>query len=506
MFDTEEIAGLDATAACAAITATQDELREREWRELALAAHWATLHGPDTLPNPVRGGVRGAERAVAAGGDGTPLVAEFACAELAVLMGTGYVAADRLIGDAVDLRHRHPRLWAALATGRGRVWKARKVARMCTAADLTRTQAGFVDEATTPYIDTLPWSRFQDLVAAKIIEADPAAAQERATAAELARFVATGQSNQHGLKTLIARASAGDVIFFVAICDRIAQILAGSGDTDPVDVRRSKAIGILAHPARALELLATHSTPGRFPTQHPTLSDDNPDDTSEAPGAASDTAEEPAPVEVCGTCGQAAGPVTFDPDRMRPRAVLYLRISEQTLRDHTGVVACENPGVGPLTLAQAQAFLGHCHVTIRPVLDHHDQLPVDAYEIPTAMREALHLTRPSTVFPWTATHGRVDLDHTHPYLHPDQGGPPAQTRIDNLGPLTRFAHRVKTHGRGWRHHQPTPGVYLWRTPHGYWYQVDTTGTHPLGQHPHPTGLPPTNSPLEHALAQLILAA
>ena len=78
---------------------------------------------------------------------------------------------------------------------------------------------------------------------------------------------------------------------------------------------------------------------------------------------------------------------------------------------------------------------------------------------------------------------RKDLDHTVPYLSPDRGGPPGQTRIGNLGPLSRYGHRVKTHGRGWRHHQPVPGVFLWRTPHGYWFRTDHTGTHRLGKHP-----------------------
>jgi hypothetical protein len=26
-------------------------------------------------------------------------------------------------------------------------------------------------------------------------------------------------------------------------------------------------------------------------------------------------------------------------------------------------------------------------------------------------------------------------------------------------------------------------VFVWRTPHGYWYRTDHTGTHPLGRHP-----------------------
>ncbi len=44
MFDTGWIADLDAESACEAMTATQAGLREQEWRELALAAHWADLH------------------------------------------------------------------------------------------------------------------------------------------------------------------------------------------------------------------------------------------------------------------------------------------------------------------------------------------------------------------------------------------------------------------------------------------------------------------------------
>ena len=41
MFDTQEIAQLDAARACEAILSNQERLREQEWRELELAAHWA---------------------------------------------------------------------------------------------------------------------------------------------------------------------------------------------------------------------------------------------------------------------------------------------------------------------------------------------------------------------------------------------------------------------------------------------------------------------------------
>jgi len=77
------------------------------------------------------------------------------------------------------------------------------------------------------------------------------------------------------------------------------------------------------------------------------------------------------------------------------------------------------------------------------------------------------------------------------------GGPPGQTRIGNLGNLTRFEHRVKTHALGWRHRQPRPGIHHWRTPTGYQFIVDHAGTHALGTDP------PPESPYERAFAQLV---
>ena len=121
-------------------------------------------------------------------------------------------------------------------------------------------------------------------------------------------------------------------------------------------------------------------------------------------------------------------------------------------------------------------------------------MPVDAYETPQPMREVIHLLRPGSVYPFSGNLSRhQDLDHPIPYLPTDRGGPPGQTDPYTLGPLTRFEHRVKTHARGWRHLNPLPGVYLWRTPHGYWFRVDRHGTHPLGRDPdlRPHGIHPT---------------
>jgi hypothetical protein len=101
----------------------------------------------------------------------------------------------------------------------------------------------------------LPWGRFETLLTAKIIEADPRAAEEQTKIWEAERFVRAGRTSQSGLKLLIAKANAGDVIWFLATVNRIAEILRLQGDLDSADVRRSKAIGILAQPALALDIL-----------------------------------------------------------------------------------------------------------------------------------------------------------------------------------------------------------------------------------------------------------
>jgi hypothetical protein len=38
---------------------------------------------------------------------------------------------------------------------------------------------------------------------------------------------------------------------------------------------------------------------------------------------------------------------------------------------------------------------------------------------------------------------------------------------------------VKTFG-GWQVRQPEPGSWIWRSPHGWIYLVNASGTHPLG--------------------------
>ena len=148
------------------------------------------------------------------------------------------------------------------------------------------------------------------------------------------------------------------------------------------------------------------------------------------------------------------------------------------METESGVARME--GVGPITIGQVSEFLRHSHVTIRPVIDLDEDRPVDCYEAPYRLREQMHIRSPASAFPYSSATGRrMDLDHTIPFRvsTTDTTGPPGQTRVGNLGKLTRFEHSIKTHGRGWRHRQPEPGVHHWRTPTGYEFTVDHTGTH-----------------------------
>ena len=443
-----------AGSAAEALAQVRRDSLEVGARRLVLAAHWVDLHpfDADAVGDGVPGRLRlGRSRARRAGADGTPDYDEFSADELAVLLGIHTFSAQALAADATNLRHRHPRLWARVVGCEVVDWVAIKTAREVAAAGLTQEQARWVDAVTSDFATTLTPSRYLALVEAKIIEADPESAEAKRVAAELERFVRAGRPGQHGLRTVIARAAAGDVSYLDAVLDRLAEILQLQGDTDPADVRRSKALGILANPIRAVQLLALADKP----------------------------THEPTPAELDLTAAIAAGFAEVDPKKLLPAATLYVHMSLAALTTGEGVARME--GVGPITIDQARDFLAHSHVTLKPVIDLAGGMPVDCYEVPASMAEIVKLRNPHEIFPWATLSSRTaDSDHAIPYVPMDEGGPPGQTHPNKLGPLRRRHHRVKTHGQGWQHHQISPGVHLWRTPTGHWARVDNAGTHDLG--------------------------
>ncbi|MGA9345165.1 MAG: hypothetical protein WBV37_08720, partial [Nocardioidaceae bacterium] len=114
MFDTD-LDALDETGTLSYVEHARADAEQAEVRLLHAAAHWADLHSE--LARPTSPLLPGSEQLVQFGGDGTPAVAEFAPAELGVVLAASSSAAERLVGDALDLRHRLPRLWARIVAG-----------------------------------------------------------------------------------------------------------------------------------------------------------------------------------------------------------------------------------------------------------------------------------------------------------------------------------------------------------------------------------------------------
>ena len=511
-------------------------------RMVQLAAAWADAH-PRLHPERNRSGrpCPGADRGRVFGAESNPEVSEFCTVEFAALQATSTASASLMIADALDLRHRLPLIWQRVCAGEVNAARARRAAQ--ATRTLTDTAAGLVDRGIVDHLATLPWNRFLLVLTALVMEADPKAAAERAKAADAARFVRAGQANPAGLKLLIAQANAGDVITFVAMVNRIADILAANGDSDPVDSRRSKAIGILAQPAYALHLLMTHrhqehktvahaAEPSEEDSGPACMADSDAEDEdltrlerrftlaeltdsagpestvsaedlawagrthrtgdeyvyvntanvaayhdpavqagSAPPGLADEPVEkswlpvDPSLVDEHRTVW-LDNPCRIDYRRLRPTAMLYVHLTDQALTSTEGVARVA--GVGPVTVEQIRRFLAGStgvsngaggagfQIRVLPVLDPADIAPVDSYEIPLRIRQAVLARNPADVYPYgTLTSQRMELDHTIPYVQMDAGGPPGQTSTDNLGPLDRTHHRDKTHGQG-SLRQPAP--------------------------------------------------
>ncbi len=465
----DELAKMDADATLLVAAGGQRLLNLTGARQLAVAAHWADLHGvldcPTALPaGPAAGsgsaGRRGREVLAYPGGEGTPGVAEFAPAELGVVLGISVAAAGSLIADALDLRHRLPLLWVRVQAGQVKIWVARTIARRTRR--LSQPAAAAVDRKVAPLAASVAFGRLEKILDAAVLAADPDQAAVDATAAADGRGVWISRETTSGHGTVFGKAAATDIAALDAALDTVAGALGVLGDDDTADARRAKALGVLADPQAALDVVG-HA-----------------EQTRQAAAAdAAAAAAGPADGEADSRSGQPSGQLcTRRPFTLGP-AIVYLHISRESLTDRAGVARIED--IGPVLLEQVRDWLQHRHVTIRPVLDIAGLPAVDCYEIPDRMADAVRLRTPADCFPYspnTSRHG--DLDHTTPYVPMPEGGPPGQTSVANLARMTRRTHRIKTHS-GWTVTQPRSGVWIWRTPHGHHHLVDSTGTTPLGK-------------------------
>ena len=102
------------------------------------------------------------ERLVAMGPVGCPPVAETCPASLAMAFQTSIGGARRLIGDALNLRHRLPRTWQRVTAGQIHAWKARQLAQRT--AHLNPVSAREVDRLLVGHLELVAWRRFEKML------------------------------------------------------------------------------------------------------------------------------------------------------------------------------------------------------------------------------------------------------------------------------------------------------------------------------------------------------
>ncbi len=425
-----------------ALARTRAARRAHEVRELVLAAELAdVMPGPDeTAVAELRAAGRPAwavERTEAPAGPHAPRVSEFAAAQLCFAVGGSLDDARCLLGVALTLRHRLPRLWRLLTTDSALVpvWKVREVA--VAVLGLCPAVAGAVDRRLSWHLAQDPWLSSRQ-VRDRVREAHYAVEQDAAEAAEEVARTHRGVWVRHegtgpGTSSLSAMLDSADALDVEAAVTHLAQRMAVLGDTDPEDVRRARALGLLAHPQRALALDDGDTgalVPRRQALVHLHLTP-------------TDLGVDPAD----GTTPEGASAVDL---------------------------------VGPVSVALVRRWLGpEAQVRVRPVLrevvpscafrDPVTDAPlgaVDTHDPPVGMAELVRLRDATCVFPGCSVgSGRCQLDHVEPYLDPDVGGPPGQTHPDNLAPVCATHHRFKTH-HAWHYERLPDGRWLWRSPTG----------------------------------------
>ncbi|TDO93587.1 hypothetical protein [Enemella evansiae] len=432
----------------AAIRAESDTIATAEARRLvAIAAACDTYSGLNTHTDELTARVLHGEQVVFPGADGTPGITEFFHLELAMSLGCSPETAQVWTADVLNLRHRHPILWQATLDCDIPVWVARDITR--AALHLSFTQAREFDSLWSLRLINLTPKRAvatTETQVALILNDDKEA--ERQAAKKQRRVEFTPNRTIAGITDLYANLDAGDAAQLNGTLDRLADVLKAGGAHGSRDELRAEALGHLAHPERARQLL------------QPSLIDG-------------------AIVSPRGDVLTRAGEVvTTKEGRCRHGAELILHMNSRDLANGRGG---EGATLGPVTLQHLKELLERCAgtVKVRPVIDLAAPVMVNTYRPSDELAQRVKLRDRYVMFPRSnrSAFGRgIDLDHTIP-------APEGPTSSDNLGPLNRPAHRARTHA-GFTLEQPSPGVFHWKTPAGQEAWVTSYGTwdHPPPDH------------------------
>lgn len=409
------------------------------------AAGWRseTIHAPGSAA------ALFGERALPIAGPGAPLVAEFAVMELAAVLDLSHEATLSLVGDVLDLAHRLPRVWSLVRELRVPVRLAREAARQ--SRDLPVAAAAHADRLLAWQPRRLNPHRIGVLVHEARLYDDPDRAIADHDAALAARRVEVHHDEgAPGTSSVFMTLDTADAVAFDHTVSTMAATMGSLGHHGDLGVRRAHAVGLLADPQQALDLLAAADLADPDRPVHP--------DGDPAVCVAEDASYSPAtpfrgPIGADG-CGDLT---------------LVLHVTDRDLLDHSsdrqGVA--RSTQLGPVLLGRLRSWLLTAgRVTVRPVVDPAAVTAVDRHDPPARMAEAVRHRDETCVFPHcNRLSDRSDIDHIVPYVPLEDGGPPGQTHPDNLAPLCRRHHRAKTFG-AFTYRRLPDGSYQWTLPSG----------------------------------------
>lgn len=393
---------------------------------LVAAVEWASMHEP--VPGDEAGWLV-ADRFVPIAGDGAPLVGEFAVAEFAAAVGMTTDAGKVLVGQAVELAHRLPKLWSLVGAGRVPGWQARRVADKTMS--LCPEAAGFVDAQVAGVVGKIGVAQLDRLVEEAKRRHMPLAAQwpddPDSVADGRGVWFDHDQVSIDGLVQMRGSLDLADALDLHKPVAVTAEQLLVAGSTEGLGARQAAALGELARNQLSLVFDQTEG-----------------DEPRVAPRSRRNDGR----------------PVT-----------LYLHLSEEALAGG-GVGRCENTRspIDAGTIREWCAAEG-VTLTVKPVIDLAEHVQVGQYEVPDRLKELVGLRDVSCVFPWCSRPARSACDHDHAIPFADGGS----TCSCNVAALCRHHHRLKTH-TPWTYWMPEPGVYVWTSPHGYVFVRDRAGT------------------------------
>jgi hypothetical protein len=233
-------------------------LHYAEAHQLELAVEWARLHPGDAvdLSTPY------ADRELQVAGDGAPTVAEFAVADFALAVGLSTDAGRNLLGDAVELHHRLPELWARVITGDVRVWKARKIAQATRV--LPPAGAAYVDHQLARVAHRCSYAQIERTVVRAKAELDAGEVERERLVHSDARYfrIRTDELTTDGLVHVDGLLDLPSALALESAVAEQAHALLESEPTLPLDNRRAIAAGMLGGAVGSTEVvLYAHTRP-----------------------------------------------------------------------------------------------------------------------------------------------------------------------------------------------------------------------------------------------------